>query len=211
SDLRPLFAGHPDLAAGDAGTGVAVAATADRDEGNAARVLSLDHLLSKAGPVAADSVVRQRDAVTGVADVNGPHLALVVLHDEDGQVVIDRTAARPPVDGEGDLADAPTQRRGPAILKGGEGNLLKFVGEGAGVAVDVLLVLLRDRLAEEGGRDILQHRPGVRVRRGDGETLAADAGLLVQPHRDLLDDRRGNAKVVRGDENGRISPVGANG
>src|SRR5262249_34564962 len=133
------------------------------------------------------------------------------LHDEDGEIVIDGTAARAAIDGEGDLADAPGQRRGPAVLQRGKSDLFEFVGELARVAVDAGLMLLRNRLAEERRADVLEHRAGVGVRRGDGEAVAADTGFLAESCRNFLDEVIGNAEVVRGDEDGGTVLVSAEG
>src|SRR5262249_56057476 len=96
---------------------------AEGQERGGAAPATLDVLLGVTGPVAADLVVRQRDAVAGVADVQRSDLALQVGNDQQRQVVIDRTTARAAVDSKADRADPPREPSRLAILQGRQGRL----------------------------------------------------------------------------------------
>ncbi len=153
-DLAGDFAALPcrnvRLVAGDAGLRVGVRAAADGHEGDGARVGMLDKVLGVAGPIAADEIVGERDAVARIADVERSNLPVEVLDDQQRQVVIDRTAGRAAIDGEADLADAPTQPRRLSVRDRRQRRLLDPVGELARVAVDVRLMLRGNRRAENG-------------------------------------------------------------
>src|SRR5262249_54699148 len=149
--LAALGGGNLDLGPGDARARVTVGPAADGHQRDGALVVGLDALLGVAGPVAADAVVRQGDAVAGVGGEDGPEVTLLVAHRQQGEVVIDRAGGVAAVDGEAHLADAPAQPGRAAVGQGGEGDLLQVAHELPGVAVDVVLVVPGDGHAEQGG------------------------------------------------------------
>jgi hypothetical protein len=112
--------------------------------------------------------------VAGVTGVDGPQLAVEVADDEHRQVVIDRPALVAAVDRKADLADAPRQFRGLSVGERCPGDAFQLVEQFAGEAIDVLLMLGRDRHAEEGRQVAFDHRRGVRVRDGQHEAVALD-------------------------------------
>src|SRR5439155_23300304 len=81
-DLGALRRSDIDLVPGDTGTWIGVRAAAHRDESNDTSMSALDLFLGKPRPVAAAFVLRERHAMTGVADVDSPDPALQVLHDQ---------------------------------------------------------------------------------------------------------------------------------
>ena len=62
-----------------------------------------------ASPIAADFVVGQHDAVAGIVHPGAANLAVRRLNKHHGQVVIDRSAARAPIDCKADIADRQTR------------------------------------------------------------------------------------------------------
>ena len=115
--------------------------------------------------------------MAGVAEPDCAHFAILAAHDEQRQIVIDRAARRAAILREAHSSDAPLDFRGPNVLHGSERNFLERVDEFTRVAIDVRLMLLGNRHAEERRRDSAQHRRGVRVRSGDGQPFALQPDL----------------------------------
>src|SRR6185503_21321226 len=105
-----------------------------------------------------------------------------------------------PVGGEPDLADAELQPGGFHVLERGQGYLFDVIGQLACVAVDVRQVFGRDRNSEDGRANITQHRRGVSMRAGDGETRAVNLGALLQPTGNFLSQIIWDGEVIDGHE-----------
>ena len=197
----------PALVGGDlrgvARVGIGIRAAAGGHHGHRSGEVALDGILREAGPVAADEIIRKRHAMARVGEPDGAHFSIGLADDEKRQIVIDRAARCAAVFGEADAPDAPLDFGGANVFHRGEGDLFEVVGEFARVAVDLRLMIVGDRLSEERRRDAAQHRRGVRVRGGDGESLAAKAELGCETFRDFLRDGIGHAEVVGGDEDRR--------
>jgi hypothetical protein len=201
-DLVALVPANVGFGSGDARVGIGISAAADRGERDRAGEKFLDAVLGEAGPVAADFVVGERDAMAGVAEIDRAEFAAGFVHGQEGEIMIDGTSFGAAVGGKSDRACAPGETGRSSILECGQGDVLESVDEFGGVAIDVVLMVVRDGNAEESWTDVLEHRRGVGMSRGDGEALAFEGDFFFEAARDLGGDFVGDAEVVGGDEKG---------
>ncbi|HEV7224412.1 MAG TPA: hypothetical protein VGN42_17010 [Pirellulales bacterium] len=161
-----------------------------------AGMILFDRFLGIARPVAADAIVRERHGVAGIANPRGPQLAVEILHGQQRQIVIDRPARRAAVLGDRRAADSPREPCCLAVLERGQRDLLQMVGQLGRVAVDMRLVLRRNRHAKERDEHVGDHRRRVRVRERDGEPLARQAAGAVQSLGHFLDHCIRHAAII---------------
>ena len=101
-----------------------------------------------------------------------------IPHDQQRQIVIDRSAGRTSIGGEGNVADAPIQLCRLLIGECRQRDLFELIEKLARVAADVLLMFGWDRQAKERLVGAGQHRRGMRMRRRDREALARRGRLF---------------------------------
>ncbi len=138
--------------------------------------------------------------MAGVVHPQRSRLAVGVGDLQHRRFMIDRPAFRAAIGGKGDFALRPGQPAGFAFRAGLLGHGIEFAEKLLGVAVNILLMLGRNRLAKKRRRDVRQHRGAVRVRRADCEALAGNSQLL----RDFRAHRFRHAEIVNGDQHAQI-------
>jgi hypothetical protein len=100
-------------------------------------------------------------------------------------------------------ADLDSPRGRPALVEGCAGHVLDPFAQFTRVAVDVLLVLGRNRLTEDQAQDPADGRSTVGVSRADDKSLADDAGLLLEPMCHFIGQVSRDAAVLDGDQDER--------
>ena len=188
---------------GGARAGILIGSTADDGEGDGARELPFEGLLSAAGPIAVDLIDADGGAVAGVTGEQGGDGSVGVGDAEDGERVIDGAGGiLASVGGEGDGANPPGHAGGFPVCEGAEGDLFEGVGEFPGVAFDDGLMFGGDVHAEEVGQDAGNHWSAVGVAGADGETLILDRSFGGETLEEFGAYPCGNAAVVDGEQNG---------
>ena len=199
-DFEPLSTGDIGLVSRDARGGVRVGATADRDQRGRPGKEPFEMLAGIAGPIARDAVVGEGHGVAGVRDVHAADGTVGVADEQQGEIVIDRTARSAAVASEARATNGPLEAGGLPL---GEGVAGGFSGEAEkllGVVVDVALVVGGNGDTEEGGADIGEHGGGVRVSTQHRETLWGEATGLLNPAGEVLDQLIRDGHGVEGEE-----------
>src|SRR5688572_4526525 len=112
--------------------------------------------------------------MAGVAEVNRANLAIEVINGKHRQIVIDWSAFGSAIRGKACCPGAPRKSGWTNVFKCIQSGFLKIINELLRVSINVRLMRLGNRQSKKGRTNILEHWRGVRVRRGDGQSLALE-------------------------------------